>query len=99
MGRGEGFAPFLTKMGTHKPRFLPAGVGGSEGTRSSWPVGGPARQGARSPAQERARSRLGPPKWEAVRRLPRGPRAPAPAQPVSGSGSFINQQLGERAAL
>lgn len=85
-----------------RPHSRSGGVSGSEGTRSSCAVGGPARRTPQVQPRGTPRSRQGPPQRGGARRLPRGPGPrlqPSPARPVPGSGSFINQRLGERAAL
>lgn len=100
LGEGRGFAPFRTKMRTPSASLTPfQKVQAAPRGLVLLRCGRPHPQDAPSPAQESPRSRQGPPQRGGARRLPRGPGLPAPAQPVPGSGSFINQRLGERAAL
>ena len=96
-GRGLCSIPNENANSLHQPCSLPEGLSGSEGTpgpREAPPCRAPRVQPRRTPAAAK-----GPRNDKEPEGCRGGPGLPAPAQPVPGSDSFINQRLGERAAL
>lgn len=96
-GRGLCSIPNENANSLHPPRSLPGGSSGSEG--SPGPREAPPGRALRVQPRRTPGAAKGPRNEKEPEGCRAGPGLPAPVQPVPGSGSFINQRLGERAAL